>query len=79
MIVIFSKYNNIPYHQAVYYEKYSTASDVWSFGCIMYELWSLGHIPFENVTSRNYITAYRQRDSPCSTSWMSKKNIQTHD
>ena len=33
--------------QALHYKKYSTASDVWSFGCLMYEIWSLGHKPFE--------------------------------
>ena len=32
---------------ALHYRKYSTASDVWSFGCVMYEIWSLGHKPFE--------------------------------
>ena len=31
--------------------KYSTASDVWSFGCVMYEIWSLGHMPFEELTN----------------------------
>jgi serine/threonine protein kinase len=36
--------------QALYYQKYSTASDVWSFGCVMYEIWSLGHTPFEKHT-----------------------------
>ena len=35
--------------QALYYKKYSTASDVWSFGAVMYEIWSVGHKPFENV------------------------------
>ena len=33
--------------QALHYKKYSTASDVWSFGCLVYEIWSLGHKPFE--------------------------------
>ena len=33
--------------EAVLYKKYSTASDVWSFGALMYEIWSLGHKPFE--------------------------------
>ena len=37
--------------QALHYKKYSTASDVWSFGCLMYEIWSLGHKPFETHTN----------------------------
>ena len=32
-------------------KKYSTASDVWSFGAVMYEIWSLGHKPFESYTN----------------------------
>ena len=35
------------------YKKYSTASDVWSFGCLMYEIWSLGHKPFEGYTNQD--------------------------
>ena len=37
--------------EAVTHRKYSTASDVWSFGCVMYEIWSLGHKPFEGISS----------------------------
>ncbi|CAI8026551.1 Ephrin type-B receptor 3 (Fragment), partial [Geodia barretti] len=37
--------------EALHYRKYSTASDVWSFGCLVYEIWSLGHKPFENYTN----------------------------
>ena len=33
--------------EAVFYKKYSTASDVWSYGMLMYEIWSVGHKPFE--------------------------------
>ena len=37
--------------QALHYKKYSTASDVWSFGVLMFEIWSLGHKPFEEFTN----------------------------
>ena len=35
--------------QAILYNKYSVMSDVWSFGCVVYEVWSLGHNPFQNI------------------------------
>ena len=37
--------------QALHFKKYSTASDVWSFGCLRYEIWSLGHKPFEGYSN----------------------------
>ena len=37
--------------EVFYYKKYSSASDVWSFGCLMYEVWSLGHKPFEKISN----------------------------
>ena len=32
--------------QAIEHYQYNTASDVWSFGMVLYEVWSLGHKPF---------------------------------
>ena len=39
------------YTQSLHFKKYSTASDVWSFGMVMYEIWSLGHKPLEGYTN----------------------------
>ena len=32
--------------EAILYRKYTTKSDVWSYGMVMYEIWSLGHKPY---------------------------------
>ena len=37
--------------EALSYRKYSTASDVWSFGVVMYEIWALGIKPYHEMSN----------------------------
>ena len=53
--------------EALHYKKYSTASDVWSFGCLMYEIWSLGHKPFEEYTNMEVSIYYNGLKQYCTT------------
>ena len=44
--------------EALLYHKYSTGSDVWSYGMALFEIWSLGHKPFEEETAEQVGGAY---------------------
>ena len=52
--------------KALFYKKYSAGCDVWSFGMVMFEIWSLGHKPFPMMTVQevNTHTVYRLQSHP---------------
>uniref|UniRef100_A0A671UQC2 Tyrosine-protein kinase n=1 Tax=Sparus aurata TaxID=8175 RepID=A0A671UQC2_SPAAU len=41
--------------EVLHYSKYSSKSDVWSFGVVMWEIYSEGRTPFENLTNLDVV------------------------
>ena len=37
--------------EALFYRKYTTASDVWSYAMVLYEIWSVGKKPFQDLNN----------------------------
>jgi serine/threonine protein kinase len=44
--------------ESISLKKYSIASDVWSYGCLLYEVWSFGTKPYKGLKNeevRNFM------------------------
>ena len=54
--------------QALLYKKYSIDSDVWSYGMVLVEIWSVGKKPFSQFTNNEVVrqinTGYNQPPPP---------------
>ena len=49
--------------EALHYRLYSAASDVWSYGCVLYEIWTLGVKPFHDLKNAEVSVSLRHIQS----------------
>ena len=61
--------------EALNYRKYSTASDVWSFGCLVYEIWSMGCKPFMEMTNFEVHISISLNDIPVMSNFRHLKRL----
>ena len=50
-----ASHNGALFPQALLYKKYSTDSDVWSYGMVLFEIWSVGKKPFSTLSNKRVI------------------------
>ena len=41
--------------KALFYKKYSTDSDIWSYGMVLFEIWSVGKKPFSEISNKEVL------------------------
>ncbi|CAI8056312.1 Ephrin type-A receptor 4a (Fragment) [Geodia barretti] len=51
--------------EALLYQRHSSASDVWSFGMVLYEMWALGLPPFRNTSNEEIVYIHNRRRGYC--------------
>lgn len=59
--------------ESIRYSIYSTKSDVWSFGVVIWELFSLGEIPFADIENGFLVKierGYRMKKPKYATEYM---------
>ena len=51
--------------EGVLFQRYTTASDVWSYGMVLFEIWSLGKKPFEDLTPDDVVQLFTDHEGYC--------------
>ena len=60
--------------EAILYNKFTTKSDVWSFGIVLYEIITYGRFPYPNMTNTEVLMQVQQGyRMPQPTSWTNKR------
>lgn len=48
-------------HEAVYEDEYSTKSDIYAFGVVIWEIFSQGELPFPKINDNSFLTKLKEK------------------